>query len=309
MNSSGSIFYDNHDPVTAGFLSADPLIQDITSCQSFNSYAYCMNNPLKYSDPSGYILRRPEEPYEFFDWSCYYNYGYRTTPGGGGGGYHSYINSFGNNGYHYNENNGNYYNNSHEVVSWGEVYNNYVRPNSMSREEVLHWLINSNNATEPSNNATRPCHCPPPIDTQGEGNKPDGMVISISFDFAFGGGAGIEIGLVTDKKGGRQWFVSYNANLGYGISFGPNIRSIESIPGSTFEASDYKGYSNGFNVGIGSVGYSNSGDKFSGQWSFDGFINYGKSYKEEGWGYSLYSNAPTYGVIWSNTSTEFIQKL
>ena len=102
MNSSGSIFYDNHDPVTAGFLSADPLIQDITSCLSFNSYAYCMNNPLKYSDPSGYILRRPEEPYEFFDWSCYYNYGYRTTPGGGGGGYHSYINSFGNNGYHSN---------------------------------------------------------------------------------------------------------------------------------------------------------------------------------------------------------------
>jgi len=62
MNSSGSIFYDNHDPVTAGFLSADPLIQDITSCLSFNSYAYCMNNPLKYSDPSGYIFTNKGDP-------------------------------------------------------------------------------------------------------------------------------------------------------------------------------------------------------------------------------------------------------
>jgi len=72
------------------FISVDPLIQDITSSQSFNSYAYCMNNPLKYSDPSGYVIRRPEEPYEFFDWSCYYNYGYRTTPGGGNGGMCNY---------------------------------------------------------------------------------------------------------------------------------------------------------------------------------------------------------------------------
>jgi hypothetical protein len=142
----------------------------------------------------------------------------------------------------------------------------------------------------------------------GGGNKAHGLVYSFSFDFAFGGGTGFEIGLVTDQNGGKQWFVSGNANIGYGISAGLNIRYIESIPGSTFIVTDYKGYSNGFNIGIGPLGYSNSGDKISGQWSYDGLLNYGKSYIEEGWGYSIFSNTPTYGVIWSNTSTKFIHR-
>ena len=42
-----------YDPVLSSFLSPDNYMQDPTTQQSFNRYAYCMYNPLKYVDPSG----------------------------------------------------------------------------------------------------------------------------------------------------------------------------------------------------------------------------------------------------------------
>ena len=42
-----------YDPQLARFLSPDPYVQDCTNPQNFNRYAYCLNNPLKYTDPSG----------------------------------------------------------------------------------------------------------------------------------------------------------------------------------------------------------------------------------------------------------------
>ena len=45
-----------YDPELGRFLSADPHIQSPGSSQGYNRYAYVQNNPLKYTDPSGYFL-------------------------------------------------------------------------------------------------------------------------------------------------------------------------------------------------------------------------------------------------------------
>ena len=42
-----------YDPLLSAFLSPDNYMQDPTSQQGFNRYAYCMYNPLKYIDPTG----------------------------------------------------------------------------------------------------------------------------------------------------------------------------------------------------------------------------------------------------------------
>ena len=42
-----------YDPMLGRFLSADDYVQMPENSQNFNRYAYCVNNPLKYSDPSG----------------------------------------------------------------------------------------------------------------------------------------------------------------------------------------------------------------------------------------------------------------
>lgn len=45
-----------YDPVMSSFLSVDAYVQSPDNSQNFNRYAYCLNNPLKYTDPSGWVL-------------------------------------------------------------------------------------------------------------------------------------------------------------------------------------------------------------------------------------------------------------
>lgn len=45
-----------YDPVTARFLSPDPYVQAPDCTQSFNRYAYALNNPMRYSDKSGELF-------------------------------------------------------------------------------------------------------------------------------------------------------------------------------------------------------------------------------------------------------------
>ena len=52
INMNGRLY----DPVLARFLSPDPYVQAPEFSQSFNRYSYCLNNPLKYTDPSGEII-------------------------------------------------------------------------------------------------------------------------------------------------------------------------------------------------------------------------------------------------------------
>ncbi|MDZ4287393.1 MAG: RHS repeat-associated core domain-containing protein, partial [Prosthecobacter sp.] len=51
-----------YDPVTARFLSRDPLPPDLTTPESLNPYQYAYNNPLAYLDPEGTSPRRRSRP-------------------------------------------------------------------------------------------------------------------------------------------------------------------------------------------------------------------------------------------------------
>ncbi len=44
-----------YDPTIGRFMQADPFIQAPKFTQSFNRYSYVFNNPMSYTDPSGYI--------------------------------------------------------------------------------------------------------------------------------------------------------------------------------------------------------------------------------------------------------------
>ncbi len=44
-----------YDPVVGRFLSPDPRVQNPGDSQNYNRYSYCLNNPLRYVDPSGEI--------------------------------------------------------------------------------------------------------------------------------------------------------------------------------------------------------------------------------------------------------------
>ena len=78
MPSAGGLGEANgrmYDPVMSSFLSVDNYVQAPDFSQSFNRYAYCLNNPLKYVDPSG----------EFLTWSINqhgFSIGMNFTPAG-----------------------------------------------------------------------------------------------------------------------------------------------------------------------------------------------------------------------------------
>ena len=67
INMNGRVY----DPVVSSFLSVDAFVDEPTSAQGFNRYAYCMYNPLKYVDPSGWQKVGGMRPRNEFhdDWS------------------------------------------------------------------------------------------------------------------------------------------------------------------------------------------------------------------------------------------------
>ena len=71
INMNGRVY----DPVMSSFLSVDTYVQDPENPQNFNRYAYCLNNPLRYVDPSG----------DFLTWSINqhgFSIGVNFTPAG-----------------------------------------------------------------------------------------------------------------------------------------------------------------------------------------------------------------------------------
>ena len=52
INMNGRLY----DPMVSRFLSPDPYVQEPFNSQNLNRYSYCLNNPLKYTDPSGEVF-------------------------------------------------------------------------------------------------------------------------------------------------------------------------------------------------------------------------------------------------------------
>lgn len=64
-----------YDPAVGLFLSPDPIVQAPDNTQNFNRYSYCLNNPMRYTDPSGQmkaiVYNDLNELGEFIAINCY----------------------------------------------------------------------------------------------------------------------------------------------------------------------------------------------------------------------------------------------
>ncbi len=75
-----------YDPAIGRVLSPDKFVQSPGYTQSYNRYSYCMNNPLKYTDPSGWSMMLSNGSivgYDFNDWGNS-NSANLCMPGSGG---------------------------------------------------------------------------------------------------------------------------------------------------------------------------------------------------------------------------------
>lgn len=121
INMNGRVY----DPMVGLFLSPDPILQEPLNPLNYNRYTYVLNNPLKYTDPSGYkkldhyeIQELREEEASYLDMMRAINEAYEMAyrPRGGGGGY-EHIN-------------GQYYKDG-QPVPYQEFLMDVVKPNSV----------------------------------------------------------------------------------------------------------------------------------------------------------------------------------
>ena len=104
-----------YDPKLGQFLSPDPIMQSPGNSQNFNRYSYCLNNPLLFTDPSGYVHEQyqNELPDGYGQGDIAGDIG-RFFGGSGGGGYESLgIMSDASNGWRYKDFQGGYYYNKY----------------------------------------------------------------------------------------------------------------------------------------------------------------------------------------------------
>ena len=62
INMNGRLY----DPILGRMLSPDVVIQDEQNSQAYNRYSYCFNNPLRFTDPSGYVVTIPPEFEQYY---------------------------------------------------------------------------------------------------------------------------------------------------------------------------------------------------------------------------------------------------
>ena len=69
INMNGRLY----DPVLGRMLSPDIAIQDLYNQQAYNRYSYCLNNPLRFTDPSGYFVSGTSSQFRSFTLLFYEN--------------------------------------------------------------------------------------------------------------------------------------------------------------------------------------------------------------------------------------------
>ena len=55
MANGTRVFEAKYDPLLGRFLSPDNYVQEPFNTQNLNRYSYCLNNPVKYTDPDGNV--------------------------------------------------------------------------------------------------------------------------------------------------------------------------------------------------------------------------------------------------------------
>ena len=135
INMNGRIY----DPLTAQFMSPDPFIQSPDNWVNYNRYGYCSNNPMLYTDPSGYKMMPADQGWEldaYGSWSTGVDAMHNYQPGAGGGGARNWTGD----GYIYDYNTKQYINQYGDMVNYSEVYGNYILPNSKKDYGALAYV-------------------------------------------------------------------------------------------------------------------------------------------------------------------------
>jgi hypothetical protein len=187
-----------YDPVIGRILSPDKAVQAPGYTQSYNRYSYCMNNPLRYTDPSGwYVADGTSWGRDIIELrgTTFYDYGI-GFPGNYYSGRGSNT-SIGPQGYRY-VGGGVYMDvGTGKGVDFGTVYDKYILPNSYDGQGLLdQWRENyhRNKAYEDKNALAAASNIGYGKSFGGPfGGDPNDPTISFDLSFKYGFGLGYKV--------------------------------------------------------------------------------------------------------------------
>jgi RHS repeat-associated protein len=277
-----------YDPLLARFLNADPLLQDNTDAQNYNRYSYVLNNPTKYTDPSGYVYTNYNAIRESSD---------RMMEAQS----HEMQMSF--------------YDNLLSFFEMVKMNNKEGGSSDGGGMDVSVYEGGSPSENDPVDPPTGTKRIGWPTNISGVGsvrtsgvaknaqsNVTGGRVESFGIAFAFGGGYSVELGNVYDSKGNSKTYFSHGPVLGLTLSAGYSSKSIRPTNNISYKVNDYKGYASGYSLGLllGGVDFSgNRGNTFK---MSDFKLGKGEQYNQLGTG--VFTGLD-FGVSWSRTYTSF----
>lgn len=322
INMNGRVY----DPLVGMFLSPDPVLQNPTDALNYNRYSYVLNNPLKYTDPSGYQLVQ-----SYTVWSSGFGEGgFHGGGGGGGSGRFNFAQVGGSMGYS-NDGFGNYFDNATgNSVSWQTAVDGSVSRygadifkgvNSVGDANHLLGTTNYNSGSlYPVNNSLNktgfqnfngtmsyvldgPIVNPKiitfaPLSASSGGDEFSGGVWSLSLNASWGGGFNMELGQVWDNKGGSKTYFTIGPTIGVDLSVGILQKNIR---GKYFTVNKYRGFGSSFEASLGPVDWViTGGDNYEEHF----YSKSGDWYTETGYGLSL-SPFPA-GIVWNFGKTHFL---
>jgi len=320
INANGRIY----DPCMGRFLSPDIVVQSPDFTQDYNRYSYAINNPLKYTDPSGFTrppafetywneyvglmqqgyerrLVADENVWLFFQW-------YVKDVNGKWIRRENAMDVTGKGDYVSRDEV--YYAEGKEASAfiwsvWGEILNNSIS-NYVSTLKTIGGVTTQvafgfkNNVsftlTVDAGEVYLTLGTPIMVRVQGKG----GYATSFSFTLSVGPiGFTIEAGYVGDSKECKG-FVSYGRTVGWEISFQANYYKIKSIKGD-FQVKDWAGKGYNIDAGIQFISAGFTGNAVS-------------SYPEDIWPSSYYAIKGGYGPAmgfgsYSRTNSVIIKSL
>ena len=216
INMNGRLY----DPLTAQFLSPDNYVQDPTFTQNYNRYIYCLNNPLKYVDPSGYKqLKSWEEFWEVINNLMDYGGSWNSETGYSDGRQGGSIEGYG-------------------VLS-GSGFHGPGQPYMLGEVTITAQAPEKNTPTTPIIDNNNDPFRFDKNDPAGQGGREPIIGLSVDATLAIASlGYTVEGGFYTNGKESSQ-FVSHGQTFGVEASAGFNFILIK--PKDNFKFSDLEG--------------------------------------------------------------------
>lgn len=269
INMNGRVY----DPVLGRFLNVDPIIQNPYSSQGLNNYSYCINNPLRYIDPSGYTrsavnastITQPEDIIAFLN--AYFSQGGNLPYA------ESQVSGWLPNTIWYDDQ-------TRMVDFWVTVPGSYINVDDSEHESgfipiksITVSAIKVSVYLSILRNFSEIAFYRPNVTPSGEGFEDKrGIIISVANGVAAAGIIGImaDIGGVIDSRGNSSLYFTIGWAVGLGASGGLGVSGTS----KNFDLTKFAGYSEGRLVSLPILGGERFNDYAKGTDIEYGGLNY-----------------------------------